>query len=219
MAPVQELFDAIRAGNSAQVAALLAADRSLVNTRNEAGHSPVLIAQYHRKPEVVAMLLAAGPELDIFDAASVGRTARVAELLDRDPALLDAYSKDGFFPLGLAAFFGHPDTVALLLKRGADVGTVARNPMRIQALHAAVAGRSFPAIKLVVEAGAAVNAPQQQGFTPLHEAVNQGNLELTRYLLAHGADPKQQNDAGVSPIGLAAEKGLGDVLRALKGAK
>jgi ankyrin repeat protein len=218
MEPAQEIFDVIRAGDKARLSALLAADPggALVNVRNEQGHSPVLIAQYHHKQDLVAVLLAAGPVLDVFDAASVGRTDRVAALLDADPALVNAYSRDGFFPLGLAAFFGHPETVRLLLARGADVTQAARNPMRIQALHAAVAGHSFEAVKLVVEAGAPVNAKQQEGWTALHEAVRQHNVELTRYFLAHGADPKLQNDAGKSAIGLAAEQDDTALLKLLK---
>ncbi|MDP3911671.1 MAG: ankyrin repeat domain-containing protein [Gemmatimonadales bacterium] len=217
MEPAQEIFDVVRAGNSDRLQALLAAEPSVVNARNERGHSPVLIAQYHKKRELVAILLAAGPELDIFDAAAVGRTERVAEWLDRDPSLLNAYSSDGFYPLGLAAFFGHPETVALLLARGADIAQVARNPMRVQPLHAAVASRSLPVVELLVNAGAAIDARQQEGFTPLHGAVHQGNLEMTRLLLAHGADPKLQNDAGKSAIGLAAEANHAAILKLLKG--
>ncbi|HXM37692.1 MAG TPA: ankyrin repeat domain-containing protein [Gemmatimonadales bacterium] len=217
MEPVQEIFDVVRAGDTVRLKALLAAQPALVNARNERGHSAVLIAQYHHKPEAVAVLLAAGPDLDVFDAASVGRTARVAEWLDRDPSLVNAYSSDGFFPLGLAAFFGHPETVRLLLARGADVTQVAKNPMRIQALHAAVAGRSREAVQLVVEAGAPINAQQHLGWTALHEVVHQENVELTRYFLAHGADPKVQNDEGKSAIGLAADQGNAAILKLLKG--
>jgi ankyrin repeat protein len=217
MEPAQEIFDVIRAGDKARLEALLAADPGLVNVRNEQGHSPVLIAQYHHKSDLVAVLLAAGPTLDVFDAASVGRADRVAALLDVDAALVNAYSRDGFFPLGLAAFFGHPETVRLLLARGADVTQVARNPMRIQALHAAVAGRSRQAVQLVVEAGAPINAQQHKGWTALHEVVHQKNEELTRYFLAHGADPKVQNDEGKSAIGLAAEQGNHAILKLLKG--
>ncbi|PYP73872.1 MAG: hypothetical protein DMD41_04070 [Gemmatimonadetes bacterium] len=212
-----ELFDAIRAGDVARVRGLLATEPGLVNRRNERGHSPVLIAQYHHKSDVVAVLLGAGPELDLFDACAVGRTERVAELLDQDPSQVSAYSGDGFYPLGLAAFFGHPETVRLLLTRGADVAQVARNPMRVQALHSAAAGRSFEAVRLLVEAGAPVNAKQEKGWAPLHEAVLSRDVEMTRYLLAHGADPKQQNDEGKSAIGIAAEAGDAAILRLLKG--
>ena len=216
MEAAQEIFDVVRAGDVSRLQALLATNPGLANVRNDRGHSPVLIAQYHRRPEAVAALLAAGPDLDIFDAASVGRTERVAELLDRDPSLVNAYSSDGFYPLGLAAFFAHPDTVRLLLSRGADVAQVARNPMKVQPLHAAAAGRSFEAVKLLVDAGAPVNGRQEKGWAPLHEAVRQGNAELVRYLLAHGADPKLQNDEGTSAIGLAAKEERHDVLKLLK---
>ena len=214
MEATQEIFDVIRRGDATRLAALLAGDRSLASARNERGHSAVLLAQYHRRPDLVTILLAAEPELDIFDAVSVGRSARVAELLDRDPTLLTAYSGDGFFPLGLAAFFGHAETVELLLARGADVAQVARNPMRIQALHAAATG-SLAAVKLLVAAGAPVNARQQEGWAPLHEAVNRNDLEMIRYLLAHGADPRQQNDQGKSALTLAADKKLDDAAKVL----
>ncbi len=120
MEPAQEIFDVVRAGDTGRLQALLRANPGLATVRNERGHTPVLIAQYRDKPEAVALLLAAEPELDIFDAASVGRTQRVAEWLERDPGLLDAKSAMGFSPLGLAAFFGHEDTVKMLLARGAD---------------------------------------------------------------------------------------------------
>jgi len=120
MEPSREIFDAVRAGNMTRVQELLNADPGLASVRNERGHTPVLIAQYHHKQEAVAALLGVEPALDIFDAASVGRTGRVAEWLEKDPALLEARSGDGFSPLGLAAFFGQTETVKLLLARGAN---------------------------------------------------------------------------------------------------
>jgi ankyrin repeat protein len=217
MDPAQEIFDVVRAGDIARLKALLAAQPGLASSRNERGHSPVLIAQYHHKAEAVAVLLAAKPQLDIFDAASVGDAATVREWLDRDPTLLNAYSNDGFYPLGLAAFFGHPETVRLLLARGADVAQAARNPMRVQPLHAGAASKSFEVVKLLVEAGAPVNAQQHKGWTPLHEAVRQGSEAMVRLLLSHGADPKQQNEDGKSAIGLAADEAKPAILKLLKG--
>src|SRR2546430_10242841 len=174
MEAAQEIFDVVRAGDVSRLQALLATNPGLANVRNDRGHSPVLIAQYHRRPEAVAALLAAGPDLDIFDAASVGRTERVAELLDRDPSLVNAHSSDGFYPLGLAAFFAHPDTVRLLLSRGADVAQVARNPMKVQPLHAAAAGRPFEAGKLLVGAGGPGKREQGKGWGPRPEGGGQG---------------------------------------------
>lgn len=211
-----DLFDAIRAGDADRVRALVDADPQLVNRRNERGHSPVLIALYHQKKEIVALLLAHRPTLDLYDACSVGDTARVRELVDGDPSQLNAYTTDGFFPLGLAAFFGQPDTVRFLLDRGADVTVVARNPMKVQALHAAAASRKIETVRMLLDAGAPVNTAQQDGWTALHAAAKHGDVEMAKLLLDKGADPKQATDGGVSAIGLAAERNDTAMLKALK---
>lgn len=212
-----DLFDAIRAGDGAEVRAILGRDPGAVNRRNDRGHSPVLIAQYHHKRDIVQDLLERDPELDVFDACCVGRTDRVAAALDANPALLNAYNSDGFFPLGLAAFFGHPETVRMLVERGADVAQVARNPMKIQPLHAAAASKKAEVVKILVDAGAPVNGQQQEGWAPLHEAAKSNNLDMARALLARGADPKLTNDKGQSAIGLAADAGHIEMLKLLKG--
>ena len=217
MTTEHEIFDVIRAGDAERLRTLLAADPALAGARNERGHSAVLIAQYRRQSALVPLLLAAGPTLDVWDVAAVGDTARLAQILDQDPRAVNAYSGDGFFPLGLAAFFGHTGTARLLIERGADVGQTARNPMKVQPLHSAVAGRHFDIVKLLVERGAPMNAGQQGGWTPLQGAVHNKDLEMARYLLAHGADPKGQNDEGKSAIGLAADGGNVEMLKVLKG--
>lgn len=211
-----EIFDVIRAGDEDRLRAILAADPNAASARNENGHSAVLIAQYHHRQRLVDLLLRAEPRLDLFDAASVGKIDRVRELLDEEPARVHAYSSDGFAPLHLAAFFGHPQLVELLLGRGADVSPVSRNPMKVQPLHSAVAGRHREVARLLIAAGADVHARQQGGWRPLHAAAQNGDLELTQLLLDRGADPRAQNDEGTSPVGLAAEKQHLDVLRALK---
>src|SRR5205814_6319655 len=48
--------------------------------------------------------LAAGRELDVFEASALGRADRVRELVAADPSLVNAYGDDGFHPVGLASF-------------------------------------------------------------------------------------------------------------------
>lgn len=184
-----ELFAAIEAGDGDAVRTVLERDPGCVSARNDTGITPVLAAQYRHRRDLVDLILAAAPELDVFDAAAVGEVDRLAELLESDPQAVNAYAADGFYPLGLAAYFGHPDAVQLLLARGADVGQVARNPMQVQALHAAVAGRNEEAVRLLLQAGADPNAVQHGGWTPLMAAEEHGDERIIELLLAHGADP------------------------------
>jgi Ankyrin repeats (3 copies) len=104
--------------------------------------SELLEAVYRGDHAHVGELLASDPQLDIFEAAAVGRTERVAELLDADSGLVSAWAEDGFTPLHLAAFFRHPDTARILVDRGALVDVVARNErIRVTPLQSAVAAR------------------------------------------------------------------------------
>ena len=84
-------------------------------------------------------LLAVDPELDVFEAAAVGRTERLGELLDEDPSLANAWAEDGFQPLGLASFFGHVDAARFLVEHGAEVNSASRNDLKVMPLHSAAA--------------------------------------------------------------------------------
>ena len=81
--------------------------------------SDLLEAVYRGDESRIKELLAEEPELDIFEAAAVGRSERVEQLLDVDPGLVSAWTDDGFTPLHLAAFFRRPETARILVERGA----------------------------------------------------------------------------------------------------
>ena len=183
-------LDAVRAGDREQVERLLAADPALVGV-TEGGVSAPLLALYHGRRELAELLAGARDEVDLFEAAALDRPARVAELLDAEPAGATAFSADGFTALHLAAFFGAPDAAALLVERGADVGAVSRNELRVQPLHSAAAARQLRIAQLLLDAGADPNAVQQGGFVPLDAALQNGDRELEALLLERGARPSR----------------------------
>jgi ankyrin repeat protein len=189
-----DLFEAIEAGNAEKVRSILAEDPSRAGPRSQTGVSALLWARYRNQPEMVDALLAAGPALDVFDAAALGRLDRLAELVGHDPEQANACSADGFTPLGLAAFFGQPAAVRFLIGQGADVHAVARNPMLVQPLHAATASRNAESVRLILEAGADPDAQQQEGWTALMVARRHGDDEIVALLLAHGAHDPDTGD-------------------------
>jgi ankyrin repeat protein len=140
--------------------------------------------------------LAADKQLDVFEAAALGRTERLREVLDEDPARATAFGDDGFHALGLACFFGHVDAARLLLERGADVNALSRND-RIQtaAIHAAAASGDagseestrYELVKLVLEHGADPNLEQAGGFRAIDAARQNGDEPVEQLLLQHGS--------------------------------
>jgi uncharacterized protein len=153
--------------------------------------SEVLQALYRGDQASVDQLLAADPELDVFESAAVGRVDRLRALLDEDPALANAWAEDGFQPLGLASFFGHLDAARLLVERGAEVNSASRNDFKVMPLHSAVAEKDpdtrYEIAKLLLEHGADPNARQQDDYTPLMAADQQGDERLRELLVEHGA--------------------------------
>lgn len=153
--------------------------------------SELLQAIYRGDQARTDELLAGDPELDVFEAAAVGRTDRLRELLDEDPSLANAWAEDGFQPLGLASFFGHVESARLLLERGADVNSASRNDFKVAPLHSAVAEKDaevrYELATLLLEHGADPNARQQDDFTPLMAADQHGDERLRALLVEHGA--------------------------------
>ena len=51
-----------------------------------------------------------------------------------------------------------------------------------------------------------LNGPSrsEDGFTPLHFAAFQGNLELVRFLVKHGADVNARNEQGINMLHVSA---------------
>jgi uncharacterized protein len=202
----EKLHAAIAAGDEEAVRGLIDLRPDLAGARSEAGLSPVLQALYNGQAGMVDVLLAANPSLDVFDAAAVGRTRGLEELLDGEPALARAWSADGFTALHYAAFFGQEGAAGLLIEHGAEVGLVAQNErIRVTPLHSAAAGSHSEIVKLLLEHGADPNAAQDGGNTPLHSAAANDDRDSVEALLAAGADPSVANDEGKKPAELAGD--------------
>ena len=144
-------------------------------------------------------------QVGIFAAAVNGRTDELRSLVENDPALVNAYSPDGFTPLGLAAFFGHAEAVEALLAAGADVNLTSRESMKMPPLGSAMAVQRNDIARTLIEHGADVNAKAVNDLTALHTAAARGNLEAAKLLLDHGADINASSTDGKTPLSYAEE--------------
>lgn len=135
------------------------------------------------------------------------RTTSTSQFLE--PIRHHVYKGDT--PLHIAAASNRPDLAKLLLAKGADPN--AENRMRARPLHYAVDGgpgsptwdpkRQARLIRLLLEAGADLDASDRHGTPALHRAIRNRCAEAVRVLIELGADPRRPNGKGSKPLALA----------------
>lgn len=214
-----EFIDAVKKGDSERIKTLLDNDRKLANMHTDSGESAILIAMYYGRRGIANLLWDYGAEMNVWEAAAVGATVRVQELIANNPGLTRALSHDGFTPLQLAAFFGNADTVEWLASHGSDVNVVSQNKTfarGVPVLQSAVASRNTLTVKILLEHGANVNVLNEQEGTPLYLATFEGNAEMAALLLAHGADPHLKTKDGRTPLDLAKQEGYQQIVELLE---
>jgi ankyrin repeat protein len=214
---VEAFFAAVDSGATDRVEAMLAADPTLAEARGPDDVSALLHARYRFDRPTLDALLAADPAMDVFDAAALGHLDRLRHRLEEDPDRASAFAADGFTALHLAAFFGKPEAARELLAAGASPTTYGTNAFANQPLHAAAAGRHIEVCRILLAAGAPVDATQHGGFTPLHEAAQSGDVELVELFLSAGADPRRPADDGRTPAERAEAAGHHDIAARLAG--
>src|SRR3954464_10393834 len=111
-------------------------------------------------------LLAGHPDLDLSEATALGYIDRLHERLEEDHWRARGYSPDGFTPLHFAGVFGKPEAARALREAGAEGNAYSANDLQVQALHSAAAGRHIEVCRVLIAAGADVNAAQRHGFPP-----------------------------------------------------
>jgi ankyrin repeat protein len=220
----QQFLKHVQRGEAAEVAEAIASDPTLLTWRDTQGVSALMWSIYAGQTTIRNFLLVQianqGLALDLFEAAAVGDPAEIKAALEPEPAepgqlvqllpsdLIQSYSADGWTALHLAAAFGTPEAVKLLIDHGAKVDAVSKNPQANQPLHAALAlGRNPESIRLLLDAGADPNARQTAGYTALFSAAAANRSDLAELLIAHGANPTLTNDFGQTAATLARERG------------
>jgi ankyrin repeat protein len=188
---------------------------------------PVELASHKYHPPVVRRLVTGGSRVpDVFTAAIVGATDRMAALLREQPDRRGSRNEGGLTPLHVAAHEGHVETARALLAAGADVKAVDLRPATdgelghsdgYTPLHLAAMGGKKATAELLIDQGADVNAVDKRGtHTPLHVAAWVGNAELVRLLLARKADRNAKGFRDRTPLDLALEKKHDAVIKLLQ---
>jgi uncharacterized protein len=203
----QHFLNMIRKGQTAEIASAVEESPELALARDPQGVSALMLAIYTGQPMIRDFLREKTGELDIWEAAAVGDGHRLHALIASNAMIAREVSGDGWPPLHLAAAFAGADTVTLLLEHGAHIHQISHNPLRNHALHACIAlNGSIDSVRVLLDAGADVNATAAGGYSPLHQAAAAGKSEVVRLLLKQGAKKDLTCDKGKLPLDYARER-------------
>jgi ankyrin repeat protein len=165
------------------VARILLENKSSVNYKDDDKYTPLHEAAFHGHLEIARLLIENGAEIESKE------------------------EKGGETPLYIACKRGHLPIVEYLVSIEADVET--RNKSELTLLHAAAnnpIGRESSVTNFVNVAKyllenekIKVNAQDDKGNTPLHLSTEQKNKEMTKLLIASGADKSLRNCNGKTP--------------------
>jgi len=174
---VSTIFELIDAGDAAGVREALAADPGAAAGHDEQGLTVLMRAAY-RGGEVFDAVRAANPPLEPFDRIVVGESEGL-------PAP-DAWTPDGFTPLHIAAFAHNVEATRRLLEAGADPNVVATASFaRVTPLGTCAFAGANDVAKVLLEHGADPSIAEDDTFTPLDAALENGNDELADLLREH----------------------------------
>lgn len=166
-----------------------------VNAKDTLGNPYLYLAAHHAKPEIVKILLENG-------------------------ANANAKNGSGHTPLHFAT---NPEIVKMLIKNGADVNAkndVGETPVKYtsdteiikllkdagakldikSSLYPLVVSNNYILLKEMLDAGADINAKDENGQAPLFWTIHPKNLDMAKFLLENGADVNIKDDYGATPL-------------------
>jgi ankyrin repeat protein len=180
-----------------------------------AGPNGLLIKKYGRACVLCVAFLghvsgpaAQTPAPEILAAAKAGDAAKVKDLLSSNPGLAAARDAFGFTPLHIAASSSYAEPE----ERNPYLAGLGEYGEKLQAqymMHVEVA-------RVLVAAGAPVDARDGDDYTPLHWAALRGNRALVALLLKAGAAVNAADKAFLAtPLHLAVRAGHPGAVEAL----
>lgn len=199
-----ELFSAVREGDLDYTKTILEENPKFVNTKDESGYTPLILAASAGNKDLCEMLIANGADLEAqgekgaaLHEAAIGNHKDIAELLVNKGANVNARDKSGVTPLYYASTFGWGskrnkndwDIARSLVSNGAEVNMKPGSddtPLNSVALYA-----PKEIVALFLDNGANVNVRlTSSGPAPLHNACMRAdkNTEIVELLIAAGAD-------------------------------
>jgi len=178
---ITELFTLVSNGEASAVEKFLRDNPLIVNSYNDHGHTPLMIAALRGDESTCRCLLNASANPDLrsksaderngsaFMMAVWSQNVELVRLFLQFGADANTFDDVGETPLIIASSFGKPELVEILLRAGADVN--AQDKLgRTALIWAARDNRDDVVIKLLLEHSANINIQDARGWSALKYA-------------------------------------------------
>jgi ankyrin repeat protein len=154
-------------------------------------------------------------ETALHQAAFAGDLAMTTRMVAEEGIAVDVADNEKHTPLMWASFNGHTAVVEYLIENGAKLNALDVNGRN--ALMYASSGPFSATVDLLLNKGSMVNVQGKlEGFTALMTAAAEGQLEVVRLLLIHGADPALKDEDNDTAEIFAVQKGHSAVAELLR---
>ena len=150
----QDIFDVCRKGDVETLKHLISIDPSIVNSRNESGFTPLIVAGYRNQLGIVKLLL-------------------------DNKADINTISGEGSVLMG-TCYKGNLEMAKFLIERGADVNT--ENELGTTPLMYAILSENIELIKLLLSHGASKDVKERSGKSAIDYAGQSGNNQIIELL-------------------------------------
>jgi ankyrin repeat protein len=171
--------------DAAPLAALLIAKGASVNAKNRFGVTALHVAATYGSVNAAKVLLARGADVNATDANPDGGETPLHYIVQRSTGELSSQS--------------HLDTIRVLVTGKANLN-VKDGSGRTPLMVASQKQNGQALVALLLELGADPNIPASNGWTPLHEAAQSGEVDEARQLLDRRAAIDVRNKEGETPL-------------------
>lgn len=172
----EKLHNAARKGRINSVKALLASGVDL-HAMNDDGENALILAAREAHPRMVRMLMTLGARFDSNEMSN--RMAFPLAMLDQNSTLTSQYLNSESDPT-FEPWSSIKKPTALRVERTCRL--------------------LLEVTELLITAGADINAPDEQGNTPLHNFISSDLDDCVKLLIRHGADVNAVNGHGDPPL-------------------
>ena len=197
-----------------------------VNATSRAGNNALVLAATHTAgPDIMAMVLDSGQEMDYNYRGEKGRAAihwsvgdpdAVAILLGKTPPKvldLDTEDDNGASPLLLAIAHGQPESARLIIEAGCNKNKVHKDGR--QPLHHCALYGDATTLQSLLQSGIDPNVLTKEGRTALLLASIEGHVNIAKVLIEHHCSVDCVFLDAITPLSVAADRKFYEIMEML----